>query len=97
MKPHMAYINNTLIKKQLAKNAKDPKTAYVKYRAKADKALKAGFPLFSVIQELEREIETIMSDQRESNDPLFMEGVHNAKVSCISSIRTIIAELKGEN
>lgn len=95
MKPHLAYINNTLIKKQLAKEAKNEKTSYVKYRTKVDKALKAGYPAYAIISELENEIVSIMATQHQG-DAIFQEGVHNSKVACISAIRIIIAELKGE-
>ena len=96
MKPHLAHINNTIIKKQLADDAKNTKTSYAKYRAKIDKALANGYPKQAIIDELEHEVQDIMLDERDG-DPIFKQGVHNAKVACISSIRTIIAELKGEN
>lgn len=97
MKPHLAHIQNTIIKKQLSEDAKNTKTSYAKYRMRVEHAIRAGHPKEDIILELECEISRIMDDQRESNDPLFQQGVHNAKVACISSIRTIIAELKGEN
>lgn len=97
MKPHMAHIQNTLIKKKLAEDAKNTTTSYSRYRTKVDRALQAGYSKADIVTELESEINFIMTDTRDSNDPLFQQGVHNAKVACISSIRTIIAELKGED
>jgi len=91
MKPHMAYMNNTLIKKELAESAKNQKTSYRKYREQVDAVLAIGHTKDQVIEELEMEIERIMGDNRPSEDPIFQQGVHNAKVACISAIRMMSA------
>ncbi len=96
MKPHLAHINNTLIKKQLAAEAKNEKADYARYRKNVDGAIKNGYPIDAIVSELEHEILVIQAD-RQHGDAIFQQGVHNAKVSCITAIRTIIAELKGEN
>lgn len=95
MKPHLAHINNTLIKKQLAEKAKDTQSTYAQYRSKADQLMQV-MPIEDIVSELELEISRIMASNHEGDD-IFQQGVHNSKVSCISSIRTLIAELKGEN
>ena len=95
MKPHLAYINNSIIKKQLAEKAKDQKTSYQKYRATVDMLLEKGIPIPEIITELEDEEARILAKEHEG-DPIFQQGVHNAKVACITSIRVIIAELKGD-
>lgn len=96
MKPHLAHIQNTLIKKQLAVEAGDRPTTYRKYWDMIKKEREKGTPDVIIIAELEGERARILKDQREGNDPLFQQGVHNAKVACLSSIELIISELKGE-
>lgn len=96
MKPHLAHIQNTLIKKVLAEDAKKERTSYARYRGIADKALARGVPKAMVIAELESELDTIGRDVREGDDPFFQEGVRNAKVSCTNAIKVVIQELKGE-
>jgi hypothetical protein len=96
VKPHLAHISNTLIKKQLACMAGNEQTAYAKYKNKVDFALAAKVKESEIIEELNREIETIEADKRDG-DPIFQEGIHNAKTACISAIRLLISELKGDN
>lgn len=96
MKPHMAHIQNTLIKKRLSEEAKDEKSTYAKYRELADKALANGYPKEAIIDELESEMAEIQLDVR-NGDHLFQVGVSNAKQACLNAIRTVISELKGES
>lgn len=95
MRPHMAHIQNTLIKKQLSENAKNSVTSYHKYKKKATDLLNEGYSKESIIKELELEMDNIRNDRRNGDD-LFQEGMRNAKVACISAIRVVISELKGE-
>lgn len=97
MKPHLAHIQNTLIKKQLVVEAGDRPTTYKRYWEMIKRAREAGTSDETIIAELEAESARILKDQRESDDPMFQQGVHNAKVACMSSIELIISELKGEN
>lgn len=94
MKPHMAYIHNTMIKKKLAENAKA--STYETYRQKVSGLLQEGYPKETLIDELGNEISRIEADERDG-DNIFQNGVHNAKVSCVSALRLIIKELKGDD
>lgn len=96
MRPHLAYIQNTLIKKHLAEKAADQSTSYRKYMSNVEKARKLGFHDSEIIKELESEAERIRKDIR-AGDSLFLQGVANAQKACIDSIALIISELKGEN
>ncbi len=95
MKPHMQHIAETIKRKTLAEMAKNPATSYQKYTLKVEKAREAGYTTPQIIAALECEIERIKKDHR-PGDPLFLQGIHNSKVACISSISVIIAELKGD-
>lgn len=96
MKPHMKHIQETLVKKQAAEEAKDIAVPMAKYRRKMEQALRAGYSPQDVSDELENEIRSIMESTVDTDDPLFKQGEHNAKVACITALRTLIAELKGE-
>lgn len=95
MKPHMAHIAETIIRKRLAEDAKNPETSYEKYTKKVEAAKTAGYTTAEIIAALECEIERVRKDHR-PGDALFLHGVNNSKLACISSISVIIAELKGE-
>lgn len=96
MKPYLAHMQNTLIKKQLAIEAGDRPTTYKRYWNMIKAARRNGTSTEQIVEELLAEKERILKDQREGDDPLFQQGVHNAKVACLSSIELIIEELKGE-
>ncbi len=95
MKPHMAHIAETIARKQLVEDAKKPETSYRQYKQIANEALGAGFTKEEIAESLEVVIEMI-KNHNSSGDALFLQGVHNWKVSCIASIKVIIAELKGQ-
>lgn len=95
MKPHMAHIAETMIRKELAVEAKNPKTSYTRYCQLVDRARAGGYSDADIIKELKEERKRISDDKREG-DPLFQEGVHNSKVSCLHAISLIISELEGE-
>lgn len=97
MRPHMAHINNTLIKKQLAKAAANENTSYKNYMAMVQRAEKDGWKLPMIIAELQAEKRRIEEDPRNgSGDPILQQGYDNAKMACVNAIRVIISELKGE-
>jgi len=96
MKPHMRHIQETLAKKQAVEKAKDMAAQLAKYRAQVERAQRAGYSNDQIAAELENEVAAVMADDRTSDDPLYQQGVHNAKVACVTAIRVIIAELKGE-
>lgn len=93
MRPHMAHIQNTMIKKKLAEKAKEP--SYDQYRRMVDAAFAAGWDKERILMELEAEKQRIQEDKREG-DPIFQQGLQNAKASCVASIEILISELKGE-
>ena len=95
MKPHMEHIAETLTRKKAVEEARDTETAYQRYAEKAKKALEIGFTVPQVIEALENEIVRIQSDHR-PGDPLFLHGVNNSKIACVSSISVLISELQGE-
>jgi len=97
LKPHLAHIQNTLVKKQLAEEAADRNTSYRRYMHMIEAARRNGYSEERIVAELEAEKERILKDQREGDDPLFQQGVHNAKVACLSSIELILSELKGDD
>lgn len=90
MKPHMAHINNTMIRKQLVEKAKE--SPYDNYKKKVDEALSLGFPKDKIIIELENEIQRIKKDIR-AGDSLHMQGVLNAQNACMDAIYVLITEL----
>ncbi len=96
MKPHMAHIHNTMIKKKLAKDAGDVSTTIAGYRAKIAKAQAFGFPAADIIEELRLERESISKDIR-AGEAIFLQGVVNAKRACIAAIDQLISELKGDD
>lgn len=99
MRPHMAHIQNTLIKKKLAEDASNQETSYKKYMKLVTKARNLGHSVYEIISELENEKNVIekMNHDNHEGDPIFQQGVRNAKTSCINAINIIIEELKGEN
>lgn len=94
-RPHMAHMRNTLVRKDLANKASDKTTSYDRYKRMVDASVAEGWSNQEIVHELESEIVRIEADEREG-DVLFQQGLHNAKVACISSIRVLISELKGE-
>lgn len=97
MKPHLAHINNTLIRKHLAERASDQESSYKRYRSLSNKAIAQGYSVYQVIEALEEERKRIERDETFKGDPLFEYGVANAKQACINAIKLVIDELKGEN
>jgi len=95
MRPHMAHINNTLLKKKLAEDAADRATSYKRYMDKVKDAKALGFSVQAIIVGLEEEMEHIKQDERDG-DGIFQFGLKNAKESCLNAISNIIEELKGE-
>lgn len=93
MKPHLAHMHNTLIKKKLAEDAGNQETSYKNYKSLAKRALDEGYAPILVIAELEAELTKIEADEREG-DPIFQNGVANAKTSCSNAIKLVINELK---
>jgi len=89
----MRYIARTLARKQLSKEASDYDEAYMKYEKMVQEAHKAGISDEQIRAELEFEKQRILTDSRDG-DHIFQEGLHNAKVSCISAITMIISRLK---
>ena len=97
MRPHMAHINNTLIKKHLAKEAGDESLSYQKYMQMVNRAETDGWKLPMIIAELKAEKERIELDPRNGGgEPILQQGFDNAKMACINAINRIISELKGE-
>lgn len=92
MRPHLAHINNMLIKKKLAEEAKESKTSYAKYSKLVEKARNEGHEDDEIIEELEREKERIINDYREG-DPIFQSGLINAKAACLNSLELVISEI----
>jgi hypothetical protein len=97
VKPHLAYINNMLIKKKLAEDAKDSSSAYDQYMKRVRELRRDGVSSEVIIDELGNEIARIEKDERENDDLFFQQGVKNAKAACISAIKRITEELKGDN
>lgn len=95
MKPHLAYINNTLIRKQLANEARNEQTSYRKYMGMVEQARQDGFNDDHIVSELEAEKWRIEHDLREG-DAIFQQGLANAKTSCTIAIARIISEIKGQ-
>ena len=95
MRPHLAHINNDLIKKQLAEEALNKEAAYDKYNKQVDLALEKGFTVKEIVKELEAEAERIRRDEKEG-DHLFLMGVRNVKTACLSAIEETILELEGK-
>jgi hypothetical protein len=93
----MAFLQNAVIKKQLAEKAKD--SSYEKYKKKVEAAIREDYSNVEIISELEFEMKRIeaATHENESNDPIFKQGVENAKASCLNAIQTIISELKEKN
>lgn len=96
MRPHMAHIHNTMIKKRLADEAADTKSSIRKYRDLVEKARASGYDDDAIIIELESEKDRIRKDIQ-CGDSLYLKGVENAQTACLASIDEIIKELKGEN
>lgn len=96
MRPHMAHIQNTLIKKQLSEEAGNHKTSYRKYKRLVDSAISQGYDEGQIILELEVEKQRIKNDVKESDDPFFIQGVKAAQRSCEMAINLIINELKSK-
>ncbi len=94
MKPHMAHINNTLVRKKLATDARNVEPSLETYRRLVRKARAAGYSASGIIAELEAEKHRVLMDIR-AGDAIFLEGVRNAQNACIVAIDTIISELKG--
>lgn len=95
MRPHLAHMNNTLIRKQLANEAGNKQSAYSKYRKIVAEAREMGFDNEHIILELEAEKARIKQDIR-VGDSIHMQGVANAQNACMVSIALVISELKGE-
>lgn len=96
MRPHMAYIQHTLKRKQATENAANDQTSYLAYTKIAAQARMNGLDNNAILAELEWEKERIENDHREG-DALFQQGLSNSKTSCIKAIDRIISEIKGEN
>ncbi len=95
MKPHMAYINNMLIRKQLSNEARNEQTSYRKYKGLVERAMRLGHTNEEIIEELKMEAERVMADRRDG-DAIFTQGLANCKTSCVNAITLIISELKDE-
>lgn len=93
MRPHMAHLHNTFIKRRLAEDA--AKTSIDKYEALVEKARRGGFSDEEIIAELEAEKIRVQSDLR-MGDANFLQGVRNAQRSCLASIDFVISQLKGD-
>lgn len=91
----MAHINNTLVRKRLAKDAMDEEKDYNRYMEVVSRAVANGYPKEAIINELEDEILAITHDKRDG-DALFQEGLWNTKMSCINAIKRVIEKLKEE-
>lgn len=91
----MAHIQNTLIKKQLAEDAKDISGPQEKYKKLVAQARDAGYSDLAIMNELQKERDRIKKDIR-CGDSMFLKGVENAQAACLVAIDKIIDELKGE-
>lgn len=96
MRPHMAHIHKTMVRKQLAERAKDAKGPMNQYRRKVEAALAQGYFESEIIHELEGELSRIETDEQEG-DQLHQEGVKNVKSACKEAIETVIAELRSKD
>lgn len=93
MRPHMAHINNTLIKKKLAEDAKDQVSSYQRYRTIVKTAREAGYTDHEIMSALCAEKTRIQQDEREG-DEIFKEGVRNSKIACLNAISMVMSEIE---
>lgn len=95
MRPHLAHLQNTMIKKQLAVDALDTDKPMKRFRDLVARARAAGYDGVAIITELQAERFRIKTDIR-CGDSLFLKGIENAQSACIVAIDKIISEIKGE-
>lgn len=95
MRPHMAHLQNTLIRKQLMNEAGNKQSSYSRYRALVTRAREQGFTDEQIIHELLIEKERIKRDIR-IGDSIFQQGVANSQNACMVSITLVISEIKGD-
>lgn len=89
----MRHILEHQSRRLAANEAANVHTSYRRYKDKVEYAKEHGYSNREIIDELFREQDVIRQAQHEGIDPIFKEGVKNAKESCIKAIDTIIEEL----
>lgn len=95
MKPHLAFINQTMAKKKAAEEAKKPELAYDRYQQLVIKAQNRGALVLDIIFELKQEKTRIAQKKYEFyDDPIIEQGIRDATASHLEAIDRLIKELE---
>lgn len=95
MKPHRAFINQTMAKKKAAEEAKNPESAYDRYQQLVIKAQNRGALIPDIIFELKQEKTRISQSKHELyDDPLIEQGIKDATISHLAALDQLIKELE---